>query len=514
MVNDFEKIAPISKDEIFQYVSGHCLTYSGPFILKILQTIRPFLTRELALKYNLTKLTYPVLTRKQVEIILSHVVEDINMIEIVANKSASVGHVCIANKVNKPEEVFVIKIIKPISISQSCWEYKTLHKIFPEGSCEREYVVSVLKSNGSEMSVLNEIDNINKGNKYYECDYNGIFGIDNGVKLSTVKVVDGITRKGAWYAFTMSLAEGIPVGDLVEKEDMIPNDTKYRSILHRCADLLVYKFFYNLINNGFYHGDLHAGNIFYSCKNKKLTMIDFGAVGKINLFENDDSMKAILEVIIMSIFHNYVGVLDRMTILMNSKCTETSINMSTPEYIKLSEELRIIGESNKKLQQEEEKRMQQYNNDLFGEKRLKDEELMVEETEITKDGIRYDSIYSYLEYKRKDKDTIVEQRDVLPDFTKIDGSNMVTFTEILGKITEFYALQKMNIATKFSDYYDLQKAYALLLGVLHKMHYNTYRLGIVMKKAIANYDSALKMIGNPSMGWHIWQIYSREKSKN
>ena len=58
----------------------------------------------------------------------------------------------------------------------------------------------------------------------------------------------------------MTLAPGVPVADLVES-DLLKTDTPYRAKLHRCFDLLVYKFFLTIAKTGFYHGDLHAGNV-------------------------------------------------------------------------------------------------------------------------------------------------------------------------------------------------------------------------------------------------------------
>lgn len=121
---------PYTPNELFKFMSKQLLLNSGPFILKMLQMIRPVLSPELASKYNLTKLTYPLLEKNEIELILNKVVIDWDMCKVLTNKSASVGHVCIMHKVNNPRDVFVVKIIKPVSIAQSCWEYKTLYNIF------------------------------------------------------------------------------------------------------------------------------------------------------------------------------------------------------------------------------------------------------------------------------------------------------------------------------------------------------------------------------------------------
>src|SRR5205085_3825111 len=126
-------------DEIFAFFSKCLLLNSGPFILKILQMIRPVLSDELKKKYNLTKLKYPVLTPEQADLVLNKVVYDWDMYEVLRPVSASVGHVCIVRRVDEPERKIIIKIIKPLAIAQSCWEYKTLYNVYGDDNpCEQE----------------------------------------------------------------------------------------------------------------------------------------------------------------------------------------------------------------------------------------------------------------------------------------------------------------------------------------------------------------------------------------
>lgn len=48
------------------------------------------------------------------------------------DRSASVGHVFIVHRVDNLIK-FVIKVAKPLSIVQSCWEYSILNDLFPRG---------------------------------------------------------------------------------------------------------------------------------------------------------------------------------------------------------------------------------------------------------------------------------------------------------------------------------------------------------------------------------------------
>ena len=525
---------PFTYNEIFAFVAKYLLLNSGPFILKILQMISPLLSKELKRKYNLERLSYPLMKSKQVELILSKVVNNWEMYKILNNISASVGHVCIVIRAERPNEPFIIKIIKPLAIAQTCWEYKTLYDIFGENEqCERNFVKNMLESTGKELNIKNEIQNIIKGYEYYTANYSDVFGADIDAQLTTVQNIPDIIEPNAWFALTMTMAPGFPLSRLLEPSEHInlKTDNIFRAKLHRCLDLLAYKFFSNLIQNGFYHGDLHSGNIFFSYDKSTITLIDFGAVGHIEIFNNDDpSIKALLEIIVMSIFYNYDEILDKMTVLLNSKCPGKIIDISSVEYKNFRDTLsrhKINNIRNSKIEEEKEK---QYEKDIFSDKRVQDENTGNLEKINTKTGIvtyipvmytaqlheeieADTSVYSYLEIKPRTSETIIEYRNELPQFTEILGeTESATFASILKEIIEFYAKSGVNIAIKFSDFYDLQKAYLLLLGVLNKVGYNSYRLGIVINKAIKNWKNIPKL-ANIGTTADIIKIYTREWNK-
>lgn len=507
---------PFTPDEIFSFISKYLLLNSGPFILKILQLIRPVLSPELAKKYNLTKLTYPLLKPEQIELVLSKSVYEWDMYNILENFSASVGHVCKVVQANNPTSPFMIKIIKPIAVAQSCWEYKTLYDIFKEGTCEQIFIKKMLESNGRELNVNNEISNVNKGYQCYNANYKDIFGVELDAILTTIQNIPNIIKPNIWYAMTMTLAPGIPLSKLVE-EDLINKDTKYRAKLHRCLDILVYKFFLNIVQNGFYHGDLHAGNIFFSFENKQMTLIDFGAVGEINLYENTLDVNTLLDIIIMSIFSNFDEMFDVMTKLLNSKCIETQIDMTTTEYQELKQTLFKYREQNIRVEEKEKEKQKIYEYDIFSKERIEDEtenenQYIGEYKNFNPNNI--DSIYAYLEYKPKGKETIIENRDDLPPFTNVGSeTESISFPSVLEKIIKFYALSGVNIAIKFSEFYEFQKAYALLLGVLHKVGYNPYRSGIAIGKAIVNWGN-IKELMHLSTVIYVTKKYWEERNKH
>lgn len=497
---------PYSSQELFSFFSKQLLLNSGPFILKMLQMIRPVLSPELAKKYNLTKLTYPLLKPYQIDMMLSKVVYQWDMYRILENFSASVGHVTKLVNVAYPNNPFMIKLIKPLAVAQSCWEFKTLYQIFPVGSCEEEFVKNMLEAIGHELNVQNEIKNIKDGHKYYTASYGDVFPVNVDAHITTVQHIDGILVPNSWYALAMTIAPGIPLSKLIESDE-IQNDTKYRAKLHRCLDLLVYKFFQNIVKNGFYHGDLHSGNIFYSYQESQLTLIDFGAVGNIDIYTNNKETKALLDVIVMSIFYNYDDLFDNITNLLNEKCKETQIDMNSSEYRKLKMELYEYRINNIIHEKQDSELANIYKNDIFSKKRIDQEQ---------KGG---QSIYYYLEHLPVGPETVLENRDVLPNFTHNEKSPNISFPQILEKIIKYYALSGVNIAIKFSEFYEFQKAYALLLGVLHKVNYNSYRTGIAIGRAIKNWNNLPKILEIETVShvvktyWHEHKQYKKIKKQ-
>jgi len=496
---------PITPKEIYAFMANNLILNSGPFILKTIQMVRPFIDEETQKKYNLTKLTYPLLEENQINMILKKILYNYDLYEIIRQNSASVGHVCFVKNVID-NQIYVIKIIKPVSIAQSCWEYKTLTSIEFENICEREYIKNVLESNGNEMNTQNEIENLIEGHKYYTDNYKNVFGVDLKYEITTIQNIKNIIKDDCWFALTMDVAEGIPLSKLTEdnsiKEILQSSQiTAYKTKLHRCLDLLVYKFFYNLLHNGFYHGDLHSGNIFFSYDKNKLTLIDFGATGKLNLLEGDTDKMQLLKIIIMSLFYNFDAIFDDLTDLINNKCEGTNyIDKNSVPYKLLKKKLKhykLLNIANEKI---EENNYIKYINDLNTLDKIEEEKEIIHELTEEENKKNFDSIYSYLDRKQKKQETektIIEHRDVIPSMTEqIGASKSITFNRVIKEILEFYAINGVNVIVKVAEFSEFQKAYALLLGVLDNLGYNSYRTRMAMNKMIKNIES-LKLLKHP-----------------
>jgi hypothetical protein len=517
MTTNLFKELPHTKEQLFGFASNQLLLNSGPFILKILQLIRPVLSPELAKKYGLSNLKYPLMSASQVDTILSRVVNDWDKYVVIGSFSASVGHVVLVHHISTPDKPFIIKMPKPLSIAQSCWEWNTMKDLFPPG-CEREFILNILRSNGREFNVNNEIANIERANKLYTTSYVKAFNKPIRAFLTTVANIPDIIRP-TWCAMTMTLAPGLPLSRLVENDELL-NDTVYRAKLHRCLDLLVYKFFGNVFSHGFYHGDLHAGNIFFSFEKNQMTLIDFGAVGEIDVLDDTEDMRALMEIIVMSLFNNYPEILDKMTILLNKKCSQPNCDGTTCQ----NQIIDTNSDSYKLLHQELEKdrvlcyqyrHIDKANVDSYSHHIMSDDRISLEtleevkrETKISESSTD-DGIYHYLNLSTPPKETVIENRNVITDDYKVKQSESVGFNEALEKIIKYYALSGVNIAIKLNEFYEFQKAYALLLGVLHKVGYNGYRTGIFIKKCILT-PANLKLLFRVKSVVHVISIYNRE----
>ena len=529
---NFLRDPPLSEDALFRFLSKNLLLNSGPFILKILQQVRPAMPQDLMKKYNLTKLTYPVMTPSQYNLILSKVVKGWPMYVVDYDKSASVGHVFIVHRADDPGNKFVVKVAKPLSIAQSCWEYSALDDLFPPGTCEKAFVHSMLVATGKELYSPNEIKNVNQAHEIYTMSYGELFpeAKNLAVKLTTVSVVEDVIVDDCWFAFAMTLAPGVPISSLIEGEtSQLQTDTLYRAILHRGLDLLVFKFFINIVQHGYYHGDLHAGNVFFHYggagaggAGSQLTMIDFGAVGRIDIHSDDPDIRRLLEIIIMSVFFNYPDLLDAMTELVNSKCSEdTKIDMNSPDYREFRGKLKRIQLESMIFTNTDKLRAEEFKKFLFSPERLALEASAPAGAGPATGAVygphRIESPYDYLDLQKRtkrDKETVTDNTQALPfDFPdQEEGTKVTSFAQVLAMITEFYALSGVNIAIKFAEFYELLKAYVLVIGLLSQTNYHPLRTSIVMGKLF--YDTGnLKALLHIGSVYHMYTAYKAQKTK-
>jgi len=548
---NFLKNPPLSENELFQFFSKHLLLNSGPFILKILQQVRPIMSEEQRKTYNLTKLTYPKMTESQYKLILSKIIINWDMYKILNDASASVGHVFFLQHIITLDK-FVVKVVKPMSIIQSCYEYSKLNTFFEKNSLEQRFVHNMLYSTGKEMQSKNEIENINRGNKLYSINYNELFNdVDINASITTIKVKENIVIDNCWFALTMTIAPGIPLSSLLESngKNILSLDTPYRAYLHRCFDLLVYKFFSNIISNGFYHGDLHAGNVYFSYTDKperkaQLTLIDFGSVGTIDIFNDDPDINQLIKIIIQSSFFNYNELLDTLTDLLNKK-TMNLIDKNSDNYINFRKDLKKIKIKNIYNNKKNPNMEESFNKTcLINKKRLGKEESF--NNNLTKNEKKeeptqslhakcyytsqksgksinnensekmMDSLYDYIDNNKEDKITKdFENIEPLPSYDcNVDKStNIISFTEIMNMIMEFYSRSNVNVPITIPELYELFKAYILINGLSSQINYDPLRMSVIIGKILYKYDYILNVVKHPLIVLKMYNIYDIENKK-
>jgi len=585
MFIDFLQNPPLTQSELFQFFSKNLLLNSGPFILKILQQVRPIMSVEQRKKYNLTKLTYPKMTESQSKLILSKIMKDWESYNIFNEASASVGHVFFIEH-NITLEKFVVKVVKPMSIIQSCYEYSKLDTFFKVGTLEQRFVHNILYSTGKEFQSKHEIEYINKAHKFYKMNYNELYNdIDVNASLTTITVKENVIKDNCWFALAMTIAPGIPLSKLLEtnEENNLSIDTTYRAYLHRCFDLLVYKFFSNIITNGFYHGDLHAGNVYFSYTNQpvrkaQLTLIDFGAVGTIDLFNDDPDVNELIKIIIQSLFYNYHNLFDTLTDLLNKKSINSiTIDKTSDDYKEFKKNLRIIGLKNiynfykndklsniytkscltskiriskessininetKNIKEEEDnlhhaKCFLSNNNLSIIKLNIPKQDNSVKESieslynnvdlpnRIIKNNIskqdNIESLFDYVdEHNRITKNNKI--RESMENIEKLQSgdcdinttTNIISFTEVMNMMMEFYSKSNVNIPITIPDLYELLKAFILINSLSTQINYEPLRMSIIVGKILYDFDNVGKVVKHPLILLKIYYIYNIESNK-
>ena len=249
-----------------------------------------------------------------------------------------------------------------------------------------------------------------------------------------------------------------------------------------------------------------------------MTMIDCGAVGELSVWGGDSSINVLLEIVVMSIFYNFDGLFDKMTVLLNGKCDPAeAIDMQSEPYKEFSAFLTRIKFNNMANSQKEGSKSRDYHEFIFSNERVENEKQAESHYVHAPEDLSSHSIYSRLDFQPKGKEPIVhnDDRDVLsvtpPASTNAEPS-IYSFAKVLEFVIKFYASMGVNIAIKFSDFYEFQKAYVLLLGVLAKVGYSSYRIGFVMKKAIMNWELLPKLMEISTIA-KIVKTYYQEKGE-
>ncbi len=467
------------------------LLNSGPVVLKLLQKIVSVLPDDMKITYGLQTLRYPLLKSTTVDDIMSEILVEPQYCKRTADFSASVGHVRMYRYTNYTPEThehreFMVKLIKPVTGAlTSCWEYSLLNTIYAVDTVENRNIRIMLEGIGSEFDLAKEARNMQKGYEKYTCTYRDSFHVDIDMSLTATRPLNDILREGVWQAVAMEVAKGIPLSEIVENKEKYLIGDQLHASLYRGLDLLVQRWFFSIIGCGFYHCDLHAGNIFFSYEDRRMTVIDWGAIGYVNLFGRESVMKMMRKVIAASMYSNFCNVFEYITEELN-KDEEEVIDVTSSDYKKFNKRLEDYQKETKLLSPSQKVDDKQLYEDIFGDKRIESE--WKAKSDVTTESIsNNDSIYMYYD---AEEDVVTESR---PEPTKLlmeqqKKKQGVAFSDVLNEIIFFYTVHDVNIQEKFPELIEFQKGYAMLLGTLFQLDYHPYRFKLALEKAIYRWE--------------------------
>jgi hypothetical protein len=496
-------------DVLQQIIISNIILNSGPFVLKFMQLARPLIKYDVAKQFGLEKLRYPKMLENQYLLFLNKYVNDFNNYDIFFSSSASIGQVFgLIHK--KTQTKHIVKIYKPLSIIQSCWEYdmfKTSKDIYANKKY-MNYINNMYNSLTNEFNSKNEQINILRFKDYYDqkiYTFNKMDEIINKYMLKTITSDTNFLKKNPWFMLHMSFAEGETIENIVNSNKYdLSKDTIFRSALHRCFDLLIYNFFKTLINNHEYHGDLHSGNIYFNFNDNNestMTIIDFGTTGKLQFDENLNIIHniafAIKNVNYVELYEIFLVLL--MALDVDNKDTYININDNNEKF---KNELKTISENVKKCVNNDnlKKALDHLNDYIFSINRLKKENPYLYEKKNKSENMYEnmsneinDEILKNLEMQVENAKCEIDMNDKKYYFRQ-DFSINAILNLIMNNLTE----NNVNLILILGDYFEIQKGYSLLLNVLTEIKYPLYRMTYVLSQLFTTINIVNFIFNNTS----------------
>jgi predicted unusual protein kinase regulating ubiquinone biosynthesis (AarF/ABC1/UbiB family) len=180
--------------------------------------------------------------------------------------SGSVGQVHFATH-NKSQEKIIIKVRRPGVMNNYNLEAEAM-RVAAEGTGLESVAEKAISNIGKELDLRIEAENIAEGELY----------VDPKKGLGIARRIDDIPA--AEDVLTLHIAKGASVKSFTEPADLVKRGQAAEMLLGEWVKHAVFK-------DGFFHGDLHTGNVFMNTKvdNKQgfeVTLIDFGNTGRIS----------------------------------------------------------------------------------------------------------------------------------------------------------------------------------------------------------------------------------------
>lgn len=198
--------------------------------------------------------------------------------------SGTVGQVHFATLASSGEQV-AVKVRRPGVEAAYRGELEAL-RLATKGTDKAQLVVKIESTVGRELNFLLESHNLKAGEVY--------INDKSGIKIASL--VDGIAPHED--LLVMRKAEGMKINRFVRATDLV----KRGEAMSRLLDAWVLE---SVFRDGFFHGDLHPGNVFFKLDDKarngyELTMLDFGNAGRITLTQQKAFVKMLAAITLRS----------------------------------------------------------------------------------------------------------------------------------------------------------------------------------------------------------------------
>jgi hypothetical protein len=500
---NFEKVLPKSQDEIMSFLFKTTLLNSGPLILKLLQMATVAMDVPTKKKFGLERLEYPLINPRTVDEIFNNILVQPHLCDRVFDVSASVGHVRIMRWNDyipgsaRKSPKFVVKIIKAVtSAMTSCWEYELLSRTFdPLTEAENDQNIrQMLINNGEELDLRAEGAAMKKAHSLYTASYSDLFGVTYPMTLTTIQELGGVLKNQDtyWQAIAMELAPGRPLTKCVDDPKIMDGDVT-QAALYRAFDMLTERFVFNLIEHGFAHSDLHAGNIFFCTDTAQMTIIDWGAVVDLNLFAQSPTIDLLRQIVLYVSFFDFRAIVEAVATFLGDEFDASSANLGN-----FLDKMKMYREDAVRFNLEHPTSKETYSA-IFGSDRTDSEG----DIRCSKSGpILRDKLAAKSIYERYDVefDTTCETRPLSPAVQwsklELDGRKLKAFSsnEVIVEIIQFFVENNVDVQSKFPELISFQKAYALLLGVYTTFNYNPYRMQTAILRASLTWRHWKKLV--------------------
>jgi len=204
---------------------------------------------------------------------------------------------------------------------------------------------------------------------------------------------------------------------------------------------------------------------------------------------------AILNVVIQSTQHNYPGILFSLTKLLNSKCVvagDAPLDYTSPEYLEFRTKMQTYQVASVALRKRSEREKKKLEKAVFNQAAVDLEVGRRAPSDKTAGKGCWEDQADYGLYTSIHKEQPrgkVCSKDLFPTVYPSSESKIPSFPQILEEMIVFFSKSQVNVAIKLREFYEFQKAYLLLLGVLTKAKYPGHRLSVCMNKAIVKVDN-------------------------